>query len=379
MLAPPDVLDADGFAEALAKLAGVDLATNVPPEFLLLCHNELCYNPLTIGKIALYCVRPAPRGGETIVARNADLGARLPARVAEFVREHGGVRYSRAFWDARDPNGPVLGPRHGAMGSFQAKCALPDDATRAQAHAHFVEELGFRDDELLWTDEHGGGGGGGDAAAGDGGGASGAGASGDGEAAVALRVVNHHPGFVRDDAGGLGGWWNIAHTAAKTKSVSAADGTPFPKKLVAEIQRAGWADTCVVRARARSRRGLADEAEPCPQPAARAFFLSSFSRSRQVRVQARGGRLAHARQPARAARPPAVRAGRGEPARAPHGLRRPRARDRARARDAGERVKDDRVPSARARGCITRSAPRPLVFTPPKRPTQQEGHIDLAT
>ena len=29
-----------------------------------------------------------------------------------------------------------------------------------------------------------------------------AGASGDGEAAVALRVVNHHPGFVRDDAGG---------------------------------------------------------------------------------------------------------------------------------------------------------------------------------
>ena len=29
--------------------------------------------------------------------------------------------------------------------------------------------------------------------------------------------------------------WNIAHTAAKTKSVSAADGTPFPKKIVAEI------------------------------------------------------------------------------------------------------------------------------------------------
>ena len=42
------------------KMAGIDLATNVPPEFLLLCHNELCYNPQTIERIALYCGNSYP-------------------------------------------------------------------------------------------------------------------------------------------------------------------------------------------------------------------------------------------------------------------------------------------------------------------------------
>lgn len=60
------------------KLSGIDLATNVPPPFLLLCHNEMCYNPQTVGRIALYCVQDAPEGGETILARNRDLSSNLP-------------------------------------------------------------------------------------------------------------------------------------------------------------------------------------------------------------------------------------------------------------------------------------------------------------
>ena len=38
-------------------MSGIDMATNVPPQFLLLCHNEMCYNPQTIERIALYCIQ----------------------------------------------------------------------------------------------------------------------------------------------------------------------------------------------------------------------------------------------------------------------------------------------------------------------------------
>jgi hypothetical protein len=187
-----------------AKLSGIDLATNVPPEFLLLCHNELCYNPRTVGRIALYCIQEAAAGGETVVARNADLGRTLPSSVREWVREHGGLVYSRAFFDANHKQ--VL--TSGAQGSWQDKCALPKDAPREAAVSHF-KAMGFTDAQLAWDDDGG------------------------------LTVSNTHPGYRLDAATGEEVWWNIAHTG----SIKAADGTPFPKRLVAEIQRTGWEHT----------------------------------------------------------------------------------------------------------------------------------------
>ncbi len=196
------------------KLNGIDLATNVPPQFPLLCHNELCYNPTTVGCIALYCIQDAPLGGETIITRNKDL--KIPEEAARFLEEHGGILYSREFYDARNPppddslskKRQSKKPSH-VLGSWQEKCALPMDAEREEADA-FFKGMGFRDDQLEWAEEGG------------------------------LRVTNQHPGYVTDpETKERTVWWNILHTG----QLKCADGTPFPKNMVAEIQRRGWQDT----------------------------------------------------------------------------------------------------------------------------------------
>ena len=195
-----------GPAAGREKISGIDLATNVPPDFLLLNHNELCYNPTTVGRIGLYCVQDAPSGGESTLARNCDLGTTHSASVRQFLEEHGGIRYSRVFFDARNPPPPQV--TTAALGSWQGKCALPDDAPREAAVAFFLE-MGFLAEELIW-DING-----------------------------CLTVTNVHPGYVRDASSGVEVWWNIVHTG----SLTAADGTPFPPKLVAEVQRTAWEHT----------------------------------------------------------------------------------------------------------------------------------------
>jgi hypothetical protein len=194
------------------KLNGVDLATNVPPQFPLLCHNELCYNPTTVGHIALYCVQDAPLGGETIVTRNRDL--KVPDKARKFLAEHGGLLYSREFFDARSP------PKDTSklLGSWQEKCSLPDDADRDAAEA-FFEGMGFDAEagQLKWGEDG------------------------------TLKVTNQHPGFVSDPVTGEeeSVWWNIAHTG----QLKCADGAALPKKLVAEIQQLGWEDTFAFKLR----------------------------------------------------------------------------------------------------------------------------------
>ena len=60
-----------------------------------------------------------------------------------------------------------------------------------------------------------------------------------------MKVTNHHPGYLVDPETGEKVWWNIAHTG----SLKTADGTPFPKKIVSEIQRRGWEDTYAFKLR----------------------------------------------------------------------------------------------------------------------------------
>lgn len=193
-----------GPSHGRSKLAGIDLATNVPAEFLLLCHNELCYNPRTVGRIALYCVQDAAVGGETLLARNDQLGKSHSPALAAFLREHGGLLYSRVFFDANHKKVVT----NGATGSWQDKCGLPRDAPRSEAEAFFLD-MGFSPEQLSWDDDGG------------------------------LTVSNVHSGYRTDERTGEQVWWNIAHTG----SVKAADGTPLPKKLIAEIQRTGWEHT----------------------------------------------------------------------------------------------------------------------------------------
>ncbi|KAL3905295.1 MAG: hypothetical protein SGPRY_010962, partial [Prymnesium sp.] len=181
------------------KAGGIDLATNVPPEFLLLCHNELA--PLRVGTshfsalatptpsltlTLTLAVQDAPVGGETIIARNRDLTKTLPAEVIRFINEHGGLEYSREFYDARQPPLQLGGSPSKATGSWQDKCGLPIDASRSDVE-HFFLDMGFESSQLEWDADGG------------------------------IRVSNRHPGFVKDPETG--------------------------DDMVSEVQRSGWDHT----------------------------------------------------------------------------------------------------------------------------------------
>jgi hypothetical protein len=195
-----------GPSRGRTKMSGIDLATNVPKELVLLCHNELCYNPTTVGRIALYCIQDAPSGGETILARNRDLATSLSPSTMQFLEEHGGILYSRDFHDVR-----TRPPGSDPLGSWQEKCSLPAAAGPDEAEA-FFKSMGFDPDaDLTWAEDGSG----------------------------ALRITNRHPGVLKDRDSGEPAWWNIVHTG----SIQAADGTPFPKKLIAEVQQTGWLHT----------------------------------------------------------------------------------------------------------------------------------------
>lgn len=81
------------------SLAHACRATNFPPEHILSCHNESSYNPLVPRRIGLLCLEPALQGEESLLARNADLTAAGPPELMEFVRQHGGLRYTRVYPD----------------------------------------------------------------------------------------------------------------------------------------------------------------------------------------------------------------------------------------------------------------------------------------
>ena len=82
------------------------------------------------------------------------------------------------------------------------------------AEAFFLE-MGFQPSELEWDDNG------------------------------CITVTNVHPGYVEDPESGDACWWNIVHTG----SLTAADGTPFPPKLVAEVQRTAWEHTYAFKLR----------------------------------------------------------------------------------------------------------------------------------
>ena len=95
-----------------------------------------------------------------------------------------------------------------------------------------------------------------------------------------LKVTNYHPGYLVDEETGEKVWWNIAHTG----SLKTADGTPFPKKIVAEIQRRGWEDTYAFKVRPcrtspsqEHHRGLARAAHEPRTRASRAVCCSCCS------------------------------------------------------------------------------------------------------
>jgi len=169
-----------------------------------------------VGRIALFCIQDAPLGGESTIARNRDLNKGLPKEVWQFLEEHGGIEYSREFYDANNPPPMQLdGQQAGPRGSWQTKCELPDTAGREEAEEFFAR-MGFNVDTQITWDEAG-----------------------------TLRVSNYHPGYVRDPETGENVWWNIVHTG----SLKMTDGEMFPKKMISEIQRSAWEHTYAFKLR----------------------------------------------------------------------------------------------------------------------------------
>ena len=65
--------------------------------------RQMCYNPVTIEHIALYCIQDAPEGGESIITRNCDLP--VPPKAKKFMADHNGILYSREVWRVRGRQG----------------------------------------------------------------------------------------------------------------------------------------------------------------------------------------------------------------------------------------------------------------------------------
>lgn len=123
---------------------GIMMATNIPPEYVLSCHNESAYNPLVPRRIGLLCLEPAAEGGESLIVTNESLTECGPPELFEFVRKHGGLKYQRTFPDkfSDEPKTPF------SM-AWQDRCGVGDDGTREQAEEYWKAN-GFADEHIEW-------------------------------------------------------------------------------------------------------------------------------------------------------------------------------------------------------------------------------------
>eukprot|EP00892_Ulva_mutabilis_P008590 jgi/Ulvmu1/6102/UM027_0080.1 len=180
---------------------GVDLATNIPPYWMLGCHNEMIYNPKPCDVIILACSQPAHSGGESLIARNADYNALVSSELQDYIKAHGGLTIIRRYSDATSDTPPPTG----VFMSWQVRCGLDEtSADRAAAEAAFLDKLGPGID-MQW----------------------------DAEAAGMLTVTNVTSGF-----NSCGDWCNILVTLSSFGPCLAGDGTEIPGELLKGLQTA---------------------------------------------------------------------------------------------------------------------------------------------
>jgi hypothetical protein len=171
---------------------GLDLATNIPAQNLLPCHNEMAYNPQPPTKIGLFCLQDAFEGGESLLAKNNILTKTIPTEVKEFTKKHQGVLYVRKYHDA---DKPVTSHQEGSFMSWQEKCQTGSNG-KAAAVSFFLD-LGFKEEDISFDSDNN------------------------------LIVTFIHSGFIIGDDGEEN-WFNIVDTGM----ITAADGTPYPKELI---------------------------------------------------------------------------------------------------------------------------------------------------
>lgn len=113
--------------------------------------NEMSYNPRPAARISFFCVQPADDGGESLLARNADLAALLPPDYERRFAERGGIKYVREYGDAT-AIAQLPKPEPGKMPrwfqSWQERTGTDD---RVEAERFWREEMGFED--VRWDEE----------------------------------------------------------------------------------------------------------------------------------------------------------------------------------------------------------------------------------
>eukprot|EP00977_Amphora_coffeiformis_P002449 scaffold456_cov171-Amphora_coffeaeformis.AAC.16 len=146
-----DEMEYINFGHPRAKQAGVDTATNIPPEFTLNLHNENSYNPQRPRYIGLYCLQQSTTGGESLIAWNAEITPHVPVALMEHIQQHGGILYERSYRDANAPVAPMDSNDDDGIAqqlavTWQDKCGA---TTRQQVEAYWLQ-YGFQKEHLVW-------------------------------------------------------------------------------------------------------------------------------------------------------------------------------------------------------------------------------------
>lgn len=186
------------YGENRRQVEGVDLATNIPGQYALGLHNEMSYSPNPASRIAFFCSQPALIGGETILAQNKELTARLPQEILDFVRQLGGVLYTRRHYDGTGSLGPDFSQMR--FSSWQDKC----HSTSKEEAIQFFVDMGFDRSDMEFDQEG------------------------------TLTVRFRHPGFIEHLNEQV--WFNVIHSNLPTTP----DGLPFPDDFMDELELHHW-------------------------------------------------------------------------------------------------------------------------------------------
>lgn len=180
------------------QVEGIDLATNIPSQYALGIHNEMAYDPKPASRMGFFCDTPAQVGGETILGYNKDLTAILPQEMLDFVRQQGGVLYTRRHFDETGSLGPDFSQMR--LSSWQEKCR----GTTKEEAMEFFTSMGFHLSELHF------------------------------DADGTLTIHFRHSGFTKEN--GQDVWFNGIYSGLTTTP----DGTPFPSEFSDALELYYW-------------------------------------------------------------------------------------------------------------------------------------------
>ncbi|KAK9798209.1 hypothetical protein WJX73_006483 [Symbiochloris irregularis] len=134
-----NVIKYEPFGGQRKKIGKLDAATNIPGARILPVHNEMSYNVRASKKIMLLCLRAADKGGENLVARNAEVTSYIPPEILQKFDDRGGIRYTRRYGKEDKP--PEQGDGGLRPGTISWKTRTGADTI--DAAAQYWRDLGF--------------------------------------------------------------------------------------------------------------------------------------------------------------------------------------------------------------------------------------------